>query len=48
MLDYLIEYFIIKRGNVEVVRMSEGKNCFFQKLNYYEETNGWEHWDVQG
>lgn len=29
----------------EVIRMSEGYECIFQKIVFYETTDGWEKWN---
>jgi len=34
------------RDPEEVKRMSEGRDCAFDKLDIYETTDGWEEWKI--
>lgn len=39
------EVWCESRNPEEVIEQSIGRACVFEKIKYYEDTNGWETWN---
>lgn len=39
------ELWCESRDPLEVIEMSEGQNCTFEVVRFYEVTDGWQEWN---